>query len=527
MSCTLERSSVDESYSCGPVVVGCGIAGLLTALSLAPNPILLIGSGGMGSSDLAQGGIATAVGDNDSPELHARDTHTASSGLCDEDVVSLVTSIGRERITLLEELGVSFDRSGKNIALGREAAHSVDRILHCRGDAIGVSVMEALWAKVHEASHIQILSPIIAEELLVDAEKVCGLRVKSGDVSFVLKTEQVILATGGVGQLFGRTTNPSGVCGLGLGLAINAGAEVSDLEFMQFHPTAIDIPNISPNPLATEALRGAGAILVNADKARFMEDIHPDTELAPRDVVARAIYREVQKTGKVYLDCRSAIGDEFPSRFPTVYELCQKHGLDPVSDPIPVAPAAHYHMGGVKVDTSGRTNIMGLFACGEVASTGLHGANRLASNSLLEAIVFAPIIAEAVKSESQVSVNKLPNTLISEVVGRRIDQVNVPSWLSDLMYQNVNLSRDGTELMMALETLNRWVPTTLSETNLRLTSLGITLMAIEREESRGGHFRRDFPLTVDTENSRRFMTKKTMGRRLADMFPTPNTKRTG
>lgn len=486
----------------GVVIVGTGLAGVMTALKLAPLPVLLVGAG-EGCSHLAQGGVAAAVGAEDSPALHAQDTLQASSGLNVLAAVETVTREGPARIALLENLGVKFDNKGGKMTLGREAAHSVDRILHCDGDASGAGIMRALWEKIEAADHIQVLSPVLAERLSTQDGRVTGVQLAADGHPVLVKALAVVLATGGLGQLFDRTTNPQGVCGSGIGMALRAGATAVDMEFVQFHPTAFDLPHLSPNPLATEALRGKGAILVDGNAHRFMPDIHPLAELAPRDVVARAVFEAVKQTGRVCLDATQAVGEAFPDQFPTVFRLAMEQGIDPRIQPIPVAPAAHYHMGGVAVDGHGRSSLPGLWAVGEVACTGLHGANRLASNSLLEAAVYGPIVAEDIRAV----LGPVP------VTGGKVDlsagdaaAPTVPAWLRQMMYTHASLVRDAYGLEKALDMLHYWQPLSEAERNMKLAAQAVLVAAALRRESRGGHYRSDYPATDLAQERRRFLS---------------------
>src|SRR5579859_8163030 len=392
----------------GALILGAGIAGLFTALKLAPMPsIVLAGTrpGLSGSSAWAQGGIAASMGEDDSWQSHAQDTRIAGAGLCDPAVVNLVAQEAPARIQDLIGYGAPFDRNGDgSLALGREAAHSLPRIVHVKGDGAGAAISATLAARAGETNCITLLEGFHAVELAMENGRVTGIFARSGlgvDARLILfRARAVILATGGLGALYAVTTNPLESRGEGLGMAARAGAVIADPEFVQFHPTAIDIGR-DPAPLATEALRGEGARLVDASGAPFMKRYHPDAELAPRDVVARAIHRQIVSGEKVFLDCRDAIGAEFPHHFPTVYAACMSGGIDPVKDLIPVAPAAHYHMGGIASDVQGRSSLPGLWVVGECASTGLHGANRLASNSLLEGLIFGARVADDVRGQLQ------------------------------------------------------------------------------------------------------------------------------
>jgi L-aspartate oxidase len=406
------------------LVIGAGAAGLTAALGCVPRRVVVLtktrlsASGGGGASVWAQGGVASAVGEDDNPALHAADTLAAGAGLNDASIVRLLTGEGPQRIRALLEMGARFDRdAGGQLALGREAAHSRRRILHAHGDATGAEVVRTLVEAVHHEPAIQVVDRTFALDLLIEDGAVVGAAALRPDGRLVhYRAPAVVLATGGAGQLFLHTTNPREATADGLAMAARAGALLVDLEFVQFHPTAL-APSPVPGPLApkpvlgldtsagpaafpgaplpllTEALRGEGAVLIDDEGTRFMNGEHPDRELAPRDVVARAIWKRLQAGRKVFLDARAAVGERFPQRFPTVFALCRQHGVDPRVEPMPVVPAAHYHMGGVAVDASGRTSLPGLWACGEVAATGAHGANRLASNSLLEALVFGARVA--------------------------------------------------------------------------------------------------------------------------------------
>jgi len=379
------------------VVVGAGLGGLVTALELAPLPVLLLSRAPLGrelATAWAHGGVAAAVGPDDSPALHAIDTHAAGDGICDPEVVDLVTREAPACIERLERFGVRFDRDASGgLSLGREGGHGQRRLVHVR-DATGGSIAEALIEAVRRTPSITLLEGVEARELLVEEGRVVGLAALRGNERLVFNSTEVVLATGGAGGLYAHTSNPLGARGSGFVMAARAGALLADLEFVQFHPTAIDVP-ADPLPLATEALRGEGAHLVNASGERFMLGQHPLAELAPRDVVARAIFRERAAGRGAYLDAREAPGARFAGRFPTVYASCRDAGIDPVTGLIPVAPAAHYHMGGIAVDARARSSIDGLWAVGEVAATGLHGANRLASTSLLECLTGAKATALA------------------------------------------------------------------------------------------------------------------------------------
>jgi L-aspartate oxidase len=493
----------------GALILGAGIAGLFTALKLAPMPsIVLAGTrpGLSGSSAWAQGGIAAAVGEGDSWQSHAHDTMVAGAGLCDSAVVDLVAQEAPARIADLIGYGAPFDRnSDGSLAVGREAAHSLPRIVHVKGDGAGAAISATLAARAGETNCIILLEGFHAVELAMENGRVTGIFARSGldnDARLILfRARAVILATGGLGALYGVTTNPLEARGEGLGMAARAGAVIADPEFVQFHPTAIAIGR-DPAPLATEALRGEGSVLVNTRDERFMTAIHKDGELAPRDIVARAIHRQIVSGQKVFLDCRAAIGAEFPHHFPTVYAACMSAGIDPTLQPIPVAPAAHYHMGGIASDVQGRSSLPGLWVVGECASTGLHGANRLASNSLLEGLIFGARVADDVRGQLATGVMRgLPPA------PQRFASPAPPHVLRSAMSRDVALERNEEGLRAALGVITR-LETTSSEPallNMAAAAKLVTAGALARKESRGGHWRSDYAQTEKT-GTRTFMT---------------------
>jgi L-aspartate oxidase len=532
------------------VVVGAGVAGLVAALGVAPRRVALLTKtplGYGGASVMAQGGVAAAIGGGDSTADHGADTCAAGAGLCDARTVDILAGEGPAAVRRLIERGARFDRTPDGrLALGREGAHRRARILHAT-DATGAEMVRALTEAVRAAPSIATCAGTVALELVVAGGHIDGVVALDPDGHAVwYRARAVVLATGGIGQLYRFTTNPPESTGDGLALAARAGARLVDLEFVQFHPTALAV-GADPMPLLTEALRGEGALLVDADGRRFMGAEHPLAELAPRDVVARAIWRRQEAGGRVYLDARQAVGDRFPVRFPTVFALCRAYGLDPRRDLLPVSPAAHYHMGGIAVDSWGRASVAGLWACGEVASTGVHGANRLASNSLLEALVFGSRVAEDIARTPAAASSRgaersvaglddgttgLPPAVRDRRSGMRgsrrssgaVDPAQVVRDLRGLMWAHVGLVRDEdglTEALARLDELGRDIGDgiTLRATsdagvsaarqtarNMVTVARLVATAARARRESRGGHFRRDVPETVDRWQRRLFVT---------------------
>jgi L-aspartate oxidase len=472
-----------------PIVVGSGLAGLMTALYLAPAPVVLLSKGPLGketSSALAQGGIAASLGADDDVEYHIADTLRAGAGLCDVAAVSRILGAAPQAIADLMRFGVGFDRDAQGrLSLGLEAAHSRKRIVHAGGDASGYEIIRAVTRAVQATPSIHVLEGFSASRLLVTDGAIAGLIADGPHGAVAFTTPKIVLATGGIGGLFQHGTNPSQSFGHGLALAARAGAALTDLEFIQFHPTALDMAGF-PLKLISEAVRGEGAILIDETGRRFMSG-EPGAELAPRDIVTRAIWRQMTAGHRIYLDARAARDIDFPHRFPSITALCRNAGIDPKGEPIPVRPAAHYHMGGIKVDMEGRSTLPGLWACGEVACTGLHGANRLASNSLLEAVVCAKFVAESLSG------HLLPQLHLSAdqpfVAGSASDPTPVRSILS----QAAGVQRDRAGLSQASTIL---YPMAISQTpasDPALVGLMILIAALRREESRGGHMRLDFP----------------------------------
>ncbi|MCJ2118998.1 L-aspartate oxidase [Methylobacterium sp. J-001] len=464
------------------VVVGGGVAGLSVALRLAPRPVTLITASALGlgtATGWAQGGIAASVGADDAASLHAADTEAAGAGLTEPDVALRVAQAGPGLIDWLVRIGVPFDRTEDGaMALGLEAAHGRRRIVRSGGDATGARVLEGLVRAVLSAPSIEVVEARACDLLRDTNGAVAGIVAERDGARFRIPARAVVLATGGVGALYAATTNPPGAVGGGLALAARAGAVMRDMEFVQFHPTAI-AAGADPMPLATEALRGEGARLIDETGAAVMAGI-AGGDLAPRDVVARGIFQALQRGRIVYLDARGALGAAMPKRFPTVAGLCAAAGIDPALQPIPVRPAAHYHMGGVKVDTHGATSVPGLYACGEVASSGLHGANRLASNSLLEGLAYAGFIADALDAP-------LPGAIVPEAAAFR-SAAELPS-IRRLMETQVGVVRDAAGLAEAVSVLEPRAKTC----DAALVALMIARGARSREESRGAHWRSDCP----------------------------------
>jgi L-aspartate oxidase len=512
----------------GALIVGAGLAGLFTALKLAPRPVTVLSPKPLGtgaSSAWAQGGVAAAVGLGDSSHAHALDTEIAGAGIVDHGTAESVTAEAAARIEDLARWGTPFDRDDfGDYALGKEAAHSVNRIVKVAGDRAGWAIMQAIIAEVRRTPSIRVVEGITALSLARDNGRIVGVFCrKLGDrysEPIFIRARATVLAAGGLGGLYAVTTNPPGVRGHAMGMAARAGALIADAEFVQFHPTAI-ATGADPAPLATEALRGEGAILVNDLGDRFMPAIHPDAELAPRDIVARANFRQIQAGRKVFLDTRKVLGKDILNRFPTVSKYCQDAGIDPVADMIPVTPAAHFHMGGVKVDERGRSSLPGLWVCGEASCTGLHGANRLASNSLLEATVYGARIADDIGGLEPVR-NLAPFKGIewNEAEGAKAEAIlrDLPAvqQLRQIMTDLVGVERDATGLKLALRQIARLEATaehvTIAYLNMTTSATLVAAAALKRTESRGGHFRTDFP---DTDARWEHHTTMTLSEALA------------
>jgi L-aspartate oxidase len=474
------------------LIVGAGLAGLFLALKLAPRPCVVLSPAPVGqaaSSAWAQGGLAAALSPEDSPQSHAHDTIVAGAGLVDPVIAMLIATEGPARVRDLLDIGVPFDKNPDgSLSLSLEAAHTHPRVARVAGDLAGREIMASLIKAVRASSHITIIEGVGAKALLQHSDgRIGGVFAENGtQVRF--EADETVLATGGSGGLFAVTTNPVEAAGQGLGMAARCGALIADAEFVQFHPTAIDICE-DPAPLATEALRGDGAILVNRDGQPFMGRYHPLKDLAPRDIVARAVAIESAGDGGAFLDCTKAVGEHFPDHFPTVFASCMKAHVDPRYALIPVTPAAHYHMGGIVTDMWGQATLSGLSAIGECASTGVHGANRLASNSLLEAVVFANRLAQRLRGDA--STGKSGGTFV--MPGRLSPEGR--KTLRTAMSAKAGVVRDANGLGSLLETLNN-LADSAGDSNEVVTARLIAQGALAREESRGGHYRADFTETL-------------------------------
>lgn len=489
-------------------VIGAGIAGLYTALQASEHTdVVLISKRGLDDSNTrwAQGGIAAVTAKSDSPALHRQDTLIAGAGLCSYEAVEVLVHEGPERLKELIAYGTEFDKDAQGrYELTKEGAHSKRRILHAHGDATGAEIVRALSARVREQKNITVLENHFAIDLLTqDGECVGVIVMKPDGERFFLEAKATVLATGGAGQLYRYTTNPEIATADGIALAYRAGARIKDVEFIQFHPTALYYPG-APRFLISEAVRGEGAILRNTSGERFMEKYHPQKELAPRDIVARAIVSEMERTNAayVYLDITHESEELIKHRFPTIYQFCLKYGLDMVTDWIPVAPACHYIMGGVQTDLNGETSTKRLFACGEVSCTGVHGANRLASNSLSEAVVFGHRIVKRVRELPPAPEVRPMEARAENRVHRFVNTREQRVKLQKLMLRHVGVKRQEKGLRKALEELERMQRFYAYEheemeafefLNLLNAAVLTTRAALLREESRGGHYRNDFP----------------------------------
>jgi L-aspartate oxidase len=504
------------------LVIGSGIAGLRAATELGQTGrVLVLSKAALSESatHYAQGGIAAALSDEDEIVLHYQDTIDAGDGLCHEPAVKLLVEEGPRYIQELIGWGTSFDRDGTRLAFTREGAHSRSRVLHAQGDSTGREILRVLFARARES--VELLPFVFTIDLLVEHDRVCGARVLDEQDGIVreIRSQAVLLATGGLGQVYAETTNPAVATGDGVAIAYRAGAELQDMEFIQFHPTALCLPN-APRFLLSEALRGEGGVLRNIELERFMPVHHEAGDLAPRDVVSRAIVSELERTGSgfVYLDMTGLSPERVRGRFPRIYATCLAYNLDIGVDLIPVSPAAHYSMGGIATDLDGHTSLPGLYAAGEVACNGVHGANRLASNSLLDGLVFGARAGQAMTRDCPPAERRPAPSREGEAatpepaesptnspppreVTRQVEQIR------KLLWQKVGIIRDGNSLRKALKTLTSLAePLPASPTrahyeaaNLRTVGEVIARCALARQESRGAHYRSDFPLQQDPD----------------------------
>jgi len=514
------------------IVLGGGIAGMRAAIELSKGGrVLVLTKDDLyeSSTEYAQGGIAAAIGEDDEVTLHLHDTLLAGDGLCREEAVRVLVEEGPQQIHQLIEWGMHFDRNGTKLAFTREGAHSRSRILHAHGDSTGSEILRALMVKAKTIHSIQLLPHTFATELTVEDGKVSGVTyidAKSSE-STHLAARGVLLATGGLGHVYKETTNPSVACGDGIAMAYRAGAILSDMEFVQFHPTALFVKG-APRFLLSEALRGEGAFLRNLLLERFMPRYHEGAELAPRDVVARAIIMEMHKTrGEfVYLDLTALNPEHVKKRFPRIYSTCLQYNIDIATDLVPIRPAAHYSMGGVATDLLGATSLPGLFAAGEVAATGVHGANRLASNSLLEGLVFGARSATAMldnhvpaafpspkpnpRAENTVPVAATPTPTLPSDPQKAVEEARSVLW------EKVGIIREGKHLAAAAKRLSDLAligapelsRSSYEASNILTVAPLIARCALAREESRGAHYRSDFPLQNEAKSPRHsYITK--------------------
>jgi L-aspartate oxidase len=490
------------------LVVGSGVAGLHTAWRASDHGdvhVLTKRTLFDSATAWAQGGIAAALGAGDSPELHRQDTLAAGAALADAEAVTVLVTEGPARLRELHTAGAHFDlEPNGDFKLGLEAAHSAKRIVHAQGDQTGAEVVRTLIERVRESERVHVLERTRVLDLIVDDGRCCGVRASVAGRAVEILADATVLAAGGCGQIFRYTTNPMVATGDGFAIAHRAGVRLADMEFVQFHPTALDTPE-NPLALVSEAVRGEGAILVDDSGERFMPARHKAAELAPRDVVSREIFRVQQRGGRVWLDARK-LGKSFEQRFPGIFALCMHRGLDPRREPLPVTPAAHFMMGGIVTDLAGRSSLARLYACGEVSRTGVHGANRLASNSLLEGLVFAERVArDMAETPPLAQPPDVGDWEVPVLRDRGAAQVAAES-IKDVMWRHAGIARSAKGLRTGIELLHRIVARlpqgATEETNMAQTGMLVAEAALMRKESRGGHYRADFPKAKRTWQGR-------------------------
>ena len=507
---------VEQIYNPDVVIVGGGVAGLTVAINLAPRKVCVITKDSLGintSSTWSQAGIAASVDKNDSNEMHISDTLKTAKGLGNETVARKIISESKATIKDLEEIGVKFDKNPDgSFNLGLEGAHSHNRIVGSKGDSSGIEIMRGLIDEVKKLDHITVLENVSIDSIMHENNTIYGVIGRFTDKNIpnnhvVIQSSHIVLATGGLGGIFANTTNPRTSYGEGIALAAQVGAVLTDMEFVQFHPTGLDF-GLDPTPLATEAIRGAGAHLINQNSERFMLGIHEEVELAPRDIIAQNIFKQIDAGNSVFLDCRKNIGIDFKIKFPQVYSYCTKAGIDPSKEMMPIIPVAHYHIGGVKTDLRGRTSVEGLWCCGEASATGVHGANRLASNSLLEALVFGKIVANEINKEPlKQNAEVISSSFIRTYKEKTKNKIRAKKFIWQLrstMMRNLGIVRNqasiakGLSDIIRIERESRGMSAKLND--MILVSKFIICGAFKREESRGCHLRSDF-----TEENDKFL----------------------
>ncbi len=511
-----------EDVDC--LIIGGGIAGLRAAVELEGLKVLVAckNSPYDGCTYHAQGGIAVAMDDNDTPDAHLNDTLSTGCFINDETAVKILVTEGIDRVKELIEWGCRFDRNSRGFDFTKEAAHSFSRILHARGDATGKEIIHTLLSKISGMPDIILQGNFFLVDLVSEEKVIIGgifFDLTANRFIFI-RAKKTIIASGGFGQIFQETTNPATITGDLQSAAFRKGAILTDIEFYQFHPTTFYMAGV-PRFLISESVRGEGGILINIHGERFMRNYHPDMELAPRDVVSRAIVAEMRRTNSncVYLDLRKLGHDFLVARFPQIHKFCSEYGIDIAKDLIPVRPSAHYAMGGIATDTWGKTNLDNLFACGEVACTGVHGANRLASNSLLEGLVFGARAGMKVREETKDNLKSNVSAYrVKQQKGLFIDIYDLQRSIKSLMWKNVGIERDENSLSESMSKLGTWAkyifleefssPVGWEVQNMFILALVMTHAALTRQESRGAHFRKDFPSADENWKKRQSLTKE-------------------